>query len=344
MVNLLIFFIGLIGVELIFGHWFNPQRMNRLNLMKNVSLSYDVCNLYQTPGCLITYKRDRYGFRGNYKDLAKIDILTMGGSTTDQRFLSEGKTWQDVLARDFDQAGKDVRVVNAGVDGQSTMGHMKSFDWWFPNIPDLKVKYFLFFIGINDFYRAGSSDEETQPSAKKFIKERSALYHAFNNLRGFYRSRYVYKIASGAISTRNVRWMDRPILENPEPALRKRLDQYESRLRLLIEKAQAWGGIPIVVTQKTGRHRLVNGKLMGIADVGVLDGKTINGIDYFNVLNLYNKRAIEVCRETRCIPIDLAAELVFDEDDFYDFMHTTPKGSEKIGHYLFAQLHTLADL
>ena len=41
--------------------------------------------------------------------------------------------------------GKDVYVVNAGVDGQSTVGHIKNFDWWFPNIPDLKVKYFLFY-------------------------------------------------------------------------------------------------------------------------------------------------------------------------------------------------------
>ena len=35
----------------------------------------------------VIYSRDKYGFRGRFKDFEKIDILTVGGSTTDVIFL-----------------------------------------------------------------------------------------------------------------------------------------------------------------------------------------------------------------------------------------------------------------
>lgn len=42
----------------------------------------------------------RYGFRGSYPSPGAIDMVTVGGSTTDQRFVTEGKTWQDVLTKE----------------------------------------------------------------------------------------------------------------------------------------------------------------------------------------------------------------------------------------------------
>jgi lysophospholipase L1-like esterase len=129
------------------------NRLNKLNLIRDVDLTYDVGGLYQTDNKQIRYKRDSYGLRGNYGTPGQIDILTVGGSTTDQRFISEGATWQDVLHHVFAAHGKTVHVANAGVDGQSTYGHIKDFDWWFPYIPNLKARYFLFYLGINDFHK-----------------------------------------------------------------------------------------------------------------------------------------------------------------------------------------------
>ena len=41
-------------------------------------------------------------------------------------------------------------VVNAGIDGQSTIGHIWNFQDWFPKIENLKTKYFIFYIGLNE--------------------------------------------------------------------------------------------------------------------------------------------------------------------------------------------------
>ena len=50
-------------------------------------------------------------------------ILTIGGSTTDQRFVSDGYTFQDYL---YINLNKEFKIYNGGVDGQSTLGHIYS--------------------------------------------------------------------------------------------------------------------------------------------------------------------------------------------------------------------------
>ena len=157
LVNVALLAVALVILELAFGSWVRPNRINRLNLVRDRTMRYDASALYPAPNS-VTYTRDAFGFRGSYDSPGEIDILTIGGSATDQRFITDGATWQDVIAREFAAEGKRVSVVNAGVDGQSTYGHIKDFEWWFPNVPGLKAKYVLFYIGANDVFKDTGSD------------------------------------------------------------------------------------------------------------------------------------------------------------------------------------------
>ena len=151
--NLGVLAAGLATLELVFGNWLSLHNINLLNLRKDLTVTFDVADLYEDPDSTIaTYKRDRYGLRGPYEDVSQIDILTIGGSTTDQRCLSEGRTWQDVLAREFEERERKIQIANAGVDGQTTRGNLKNFDLWFPAIPDLRSRFVLLYVGINDFW------------------------------------------------------------------------------------------------------------------------------------------------------------------------------------------------
>jgi hypothetical protein len=131
--NIVLLGVGVIVLELVFGSWFHPNPIKRLNLVRDYQRHYDATLLY-AGATDIMYTRDEWGLRGRYPALNDIDIVTLGGSATDQRYISDGKTWQDVMAREFAREGRHVSVVNAGVDGQSTLGHIKDFDWWFPTI------------------------------------------------------------------------------------------------------------------------------------------------------------------------------------------------------------------
>src|SRR5436190_18181773 len=101
LLTLAIFVLGIVAIELVFGAWLNPDRLNRLNLVKNQTIEYDVSKLYETESPTIKYSRDKYALRGAYgDDPARIELLTVRGSTTDQRYISDGLTWQDDLKQE----------------------------------------------------------------------------------------------------------------------------------------------------------------------------------------------------------------------------------------------------
>ena len=114
-------------LEFFFGNWFGKKNINKLNIIKDRIIYYKLDDLYNFDNQTIFYSRDRFGFRGIYPNTNSIDILTIGGSTTDQRYISDGYTFQDVIHKEFKKIGKDVYTVNAGVDGQSTYGHLQKF-------------------------------------------------------------------------------------------------------------------------------------------------------------------------------------------------------------------------
>jgi len=153
--------IGILLIELFFGGWFNNNnQLSNLGIIRDVKFEYDVSHLYDTDNPTINYSRDTYGLRGisTFEEPSTIDILTVGGSTTDQRYLDDSKTWQEVLERELAKETPEdpMLVSNAGVDGQSTYGHLKSFELWFSKIEKLQPKMILFYVGINDFYKVSS--------------------------------------------------------------------------------------------------------------------------------------------------------------------------------------------
>lgn len=144
------------------GGWDNTLR---LNLIRSGTYNYPVSDFYKWPTPTVRYVRDRYGLRDDCASPAAIDILTVGGSTTDQRYLAQQSTYQAVMERELTRAaGRKVCVSNAGVDGHSTYGHLVAFHDWFPLIPGLKPKFFVFYIGVNDanFTRHGPMELENR--------------------------------------------------------------------------------------------------------------------------------------------------------------------------------------
>ena len=344
-VNVLLLLIGIVLLEIIFGGWLSASRLNKLNLIRDVDLTYDVGDLYQADNKQIRYKRDSYGLRGNYGTPGQIDILTVGGSTTDQRFITEGATWQEVMQREFAAHGKTVRVANAGVDGQSTYGHIKDFDWWFPYIPNLKVRHFLFYIGNNDFHKEGNNEYDdlydrptsTYGRVKEQFKERSVFYHWYRTLKGISAARSS-KVGHRSVNFQQQQWVEAPRVTNHRELIERRLPGYEQRLKALDDRVRQFGGLPIYVTQPTRRCKKLNGKTVGVAETETFEGIEIDGVDSCIMMQMLNNQTMEFCRKVGGICVDLASELEFEDGDFYDYYHNTPGGAEKIGVYLYQKL------
>ena len=79
----------------------------------------------------IVYSRNSLGLRGpeSPRDFGSaLTVIAVGGSTTESRYQSDGKTWPDLVAGILAPHFRDLWVNNAGLDGHSTYGHLLLLD------------------------------------------------------------------------------------------------------------------------------------------------------------------------------------------------------------------------
>ena len=89
-------------LELLFGSWLHEDKWKsarEINVIRNVEINYDVEKIYGKELSTVYYKRDGNGLRGSCTNPKDVVILTIGGSTTDQRYIPEEFTYQEVLQK-----------------------------------------------------------------------------------------------------------------------------------------------------------------------------------------------------------------------------------------------------
>ena len=342
-VNITLVGLGIVILEAVFGSWLIQIKLNHLNLIKDFQVLLYVDGKYNWEKSTIIYTRDEYGLRGSFSSPREVDIITVGGSTTDQRYINDGYTWQAVIQNEFARAGAQVIFANAGVNGQSTFGHIKNFDWWFPHVPELKPRFILFYVGLNDFYKDNDSLYDvlkSDHSIRQILRERSAIYHLLRTLKGIYMAQVVYKIGHGSVDFEKVMWTDKPILKEYRILMNSKMKAYAARLDTLIDRAHKFGAKPIFVTQPSRRYKFISGKLFGIDIVTKYDNVKYNGVDYYKMMRKVDNVTMQICKERQAICVDLSGDLTLSwkNEDFYDFAHMTPKGARKVGLYLYQKL------
>ena len=357
LINLSLLLVGLLGVELAFGNWFSSDPLTYLNVPRNGKWNFetyysDSADFKRTN----IYTRDHYGLRGEYGDVRDIDMVTLGGSTAEQRYVDDSETWQATLQKKLSVAGKNFQIANSGLSGRTTFGHIHDFRVWFPLIPDLNPKYYLLYVGINDMFHSktnGSFDQlnkKKQQPLKENIKIRSVLYKIFRTSIGAFLAKK-YNLTHTYIDYSKAEWTDQSFRDNYAELLVDRLQGYRERLYVLSEEIKKRNAVAIFVTQKRGDVKEDKGKLIGLVKtnsdagpsfydsvLGSMSNETANGLDYHLILTEFNKVLMEVCHDIEGVCLDLAAEVEFETGDFYDHLHTTGSGSIRIGNYLYGKL------
>ena len=343
--------VGLVMLELAFGAWWSPLPPDPAAVLKNVSLRFDASGVY-ARGSNVLYVRDRHGLRGRYASPGLIDVLTVGGSTTDQRYVSEGETFQDLLADCLSTPDQPVSVVNAGADGLSTVGILHAFGSWFRRIPDLAPRYVVAYVGINDAHvilsGGAQSPSDSRDSLASRFKSRSATWKVIATVRGMYLSKFggVVRLNHGAALPTAGRFVQSPAeLSERErvlaQALASRLAEYRERLSGIAAGTRALGASPVFVTQAAAFFRRNPDDSV---EFRMLEGGRERTLEWYATLRLVNLATLESCRATGAACIDLERGIRFSSDDFYDYIHTTPSGSKRIADFLCPRMRaTLAD-
>lgn len=347
-VNAGIFLLLLVPVELVFGTWIRPMGLSdirRFSVPVGARFDFDTAGLYDGPGGATThYTRDEWGLRGSHTTLAEIDVVTVGGSTTEQRYLDDTKTWQAVAQDALRRAGRPLVIANAGVDGQSTVGHRFDFDFWFPLLGEMRPRAFVFYVGANDVLRR--DDRATFDGAldAQNWRVRSATFQLLRTVRNNLRARAVgvFHGRMRALTADDYTDEGRLTPAQREAISARMNDGFIENVERLRQHALALGAAPVFMTQTayawTGDWAAPP---RGLKETVAIHGVTANYADVSFLHRALNRRLMQYCQERQVVCFDLAHDVSFAVQDFYDYLHNTPAGATKIGQYLADRLMTV---
>jgi lysophospholipase L1-like esterase len=285
------------------------------------------------------HTKNSLGFRGPEppRDLAdRLTILTIGGSTTESLFLSDGQTWTDELARRLQSELPGVWVNNAGIDGHTTYGHLVLLH---QVVTKLQPTVAVFLVGVNDvaLERPNTFDVGVQlePSpARRTLNAaaaRSAVVGFGLNLARAARAR-ARGLGHSEVDLTTARRLVQDEEEVADTVARARgtLPGYRSRLEQIVRTCRDHGIRPVLVTQPA---------LFGdaIDPVTGVDLETVqvsgrgNGHLEWQLLEAVNDVTRDVAHQHDAWLIDLARALAKDSRYYYDFVHFTNEGSARVG-------------
>lgn len=355
--KLLFLGVGLLGsllvavliLELALGGWLSRDPWNgtkALNIVRDRSIEYSVDSLYGAGAPKVHYTRDRNGLRGQCADPQQVQVLTIGGSTTDQRYISDGQTFQDVLAARAAEHGVPLHVCNAGVDGHSTFGHLAAFDRWFPLIDGLRPRYVMLYIGINDAgFRLQPMPERDPEAARGLrdrvsaaIREKSALYGLDRTLRAvFQRGGEQLYARHGNTLPPDGAYTVTATTPGVQPLIELNSAGFAVRLGALLERIKAMGARPLCVSQPQRFAITLDGSVRGLPAAFEHEGRSYNGLDYAASKASLDKEMQRLCTAAGGDFIDIASRS-FSAGDFYDPVHMTPAGARRLGEYLHEEM------
>jgi len=291
------------------------------------------------------HTKNGLGFRGkppppDFQDY--LTLVTIGGSTTECFYLSDGGTWPDLLGRELSGKFRRVWINNAGLDGATTYRHQILMEDY---VVKLRPKVVLFLVGIND---VGAGDLDAAEKRRgHFLKKmwrnflyRSEVYALEQNI-------YHYLIAQSRglrhreIDLRKVE----TLADIPESAAQQTLEDYRTdsrrffaaRLARLVNISRDHGIAPVLITQPTLYGPGID-PATG-ADLAALKlGDRLNGGLMFAVVELYNDATRRLAQKEQVLLIDLARELPRNSAYYYDYLHFTQAGAARVAEIIDRRL------
>lgn len=295
---------------------------------------------------LTVHTKNRLGFRGpdpprDFEE--RLTVLTIGGSTTESLFLSDGKTWTDAMARELAGRFPGIWVNNAGIDGQTTYGHLvllRSF------VTRLRPKVAVFLVGANDvgLDRPNTFDDGITLSAsgaRAALNRLAASSEVVSLLLNVARAARARERGLGHsevdLVTASHLVLSDEVIARTEAQYREYLPGYAARLEQIVETTRAAGIEAVFVTQPALFGDVVDPTTgVNVSEVQV-NGRG-NGHLEWSLLESVNDETRRVSAERGILLIDLARELPKDSRYFYDFLHFTNDGSERVGQIIASHL------
>ena len=288
------------------------------------------------------HTKNRLGFRGapppaDFK--YDLTIVTVGGSTTECFYLSDGRAWPALLGKELSHNFKRIWLNNAGLDGATTYRHIVLMQDY---IDKLRPKVVLFLIGINDVGAGNLEVTEEHPHGhylrdlwRSFLY-RSEVYCLEQNL-------YHYLIAQKrGLKHEEVNLKKVGTLEHPSAALEQRTIQdyrthslpfYAHRAEKLVRLCRSHGIEPVLITQPTLYGPAID-PVTGVNLATIRVRGDFNGRMLYDFIELYNDVTRQIAQKDGVLLIDLDREMPHNSAYYYDYLHYTEPGAVEVARII----------
>mgnify|MGYP001374093704 CR=1 FL=1 len=363
--NILVLFALVSFIEIILGKWRSSSPAYDIPFtIVNKKIKYDGSKIYG-PGknSLINYSRDNNGYRNFTNKNAKKYFLTIGGSTTDQRYIPDGFTFQDLLEK---KLGENYAVINAGVDGQTSYGHLVSIrDWHSKLLDKKKLDKIIFYFGVNDvrftMFGVKRGQKEKWKSRSFFKKIRSSnLVQTISKKSYFYYwlRRIKYKLTTNRSAdgiqnvghgTKNPEFIDeKEIKLFYKFNLDKIHEEYINLVKdLVIETNRFFPNSELIFVQQPDNRcsfkdsRNVAPRAIKLGEMGYGKG-LIDYCKYLGIVYLAQDEAFKSIKDSKVRSKINVLKMYIDNpipnEGIYDGIHTNKIGSNYIANYLFEKI------
>ena len=331
--NIFILFLLIIFFEVFFGYFLKKNNFGyimRSERQKNQI--YEV--IHNNVKYRYKYKRNFCGFRGDEIDPSEIKVVFEGGSTGNQKFTPEELIIVGLLNQKMKDFNKNMKIINASTDGKTTRGYVNDFIHWFPKLKNFNPEYIIFYTGINDsnLLQPEKFDipwrEDRLSKIRDYLKNNSKSYELIKKFQfNFFLNNDIRK-EYGVTKVNQNLYKDYKYVNYKEASEihknyndTKLINQFAGRLETLKNYITKLNVTPIFITQ-IEFNGLSNSKLY--------------------VINEYLKK---FCKENKYSIIKLD-ELIdnLKINSFYDYTHTTPRGSIAIANKIYPELIEILDI
>ena len=298
----------------------------------------------------IIHTKNSLGLRGpELVDNESVKIISIGGSTTENFYHDDSKTWSQLFNNKFSvKINKSLWVNNAGLDGHSTFGHIKLIVDY---IIKIKPDVIIFLIGANDvgLNKENSFDIVYDFSFDKllivgnqrylarnlvsFLATKSEFFSLLVNLYRYYiKTEYSHIYRNPPDHTMQIDYQNdgernsiypfSDFIKEYNLLKDNSLPQYSERIIKIIDLSNKYNFKPIFMTQPT---------IHGIDAEDNFQKKKISAGDKFYLnLELYNNKLRDISKRYQIDLIDLAILMPKNENFYNDKIHLTGEGLEHI--------------
>tara|TARA_Y100000590_G_scaffold307345_1_gene346964 strand:- start:1961 stop:3013 length:1053 start_codon:yes stop_codon:yes gene_type:complete len=331
--NFLIVIFFIILIELFFGYWFDKYNFGpymREHRMKNQPTTFK----YEGKIYTYNYKRNYYGFRGEDVDPSNINAVIMGGSDIDERYKPDEFTITEYLNKLLKENNYDLKILNAGIEAQSTVGIIYNFNHWFTKLENFSPKLILLYIGLSDtgipenfdLSKSGREGHIKNPDKIEVffdnIKSRSLLYDSLRIFKFKYLPRKNFVKYDGDIDPN--REKDFSYIEYETALQSYDLNKIQKKYEIVIKNFLSRVDVLYEKSKK------IKAKPIFITSVRSQGNTEINFI--------FNHSLILHCKNKNYNCINVAKKLKGKYNYWRDGTHTTREGSKVIANLIFEDL------